>query len=622
MIPVLSPRSGFATKNSKFIPYDLEVSNNLETSSLDISHLSVKLDQISIRLLSRTQASGETITETDNPPQYESDPMQITTGSQSRSLDIEAQTQDSLVSGKGLTSVLSEIHNDGFQQGPCKRACSCACHSVYRVKSPSVLQSLVGSLLIKHNGLYGMNQACNENLCRRSASASIKVSYRFPEWLLNRMVSSFIVSNRLNGPQLSLVVPRIVPHASDIFFQASAGNLDGVANLLRTGLASPCDIDHRWGYTPLHYAVDKGHLSLCRLLLSAGARADITDSDENTVTDIAWNKICSHKISTEHATELEDVFKRDDWFEERQFTLLHKIVLDLLPVHRSLQQELTISTKDIEIADSEGRTPLSWAAECGNLPAVQSLVEFGANMSSKSIMGLTPLHYAAKAHNSACLSFLVERGAPLNAKNKWHQSPLNIASYFQNDASYFIPLLDHGADINESDSISSTALGNALSMNNDLTARCLISRGANINKLEQPGLTGLNAAIEYNSHLCISLLFESGVSLSTIGQYGETALHTVARRGDLRTMDIFQAARLEGLDTRAKTDAGLTAWDIMGQRVNVNDELEGAFRKLMAKLEANSSRVTYFDALEKIMPIVDNKTPDLVEVKLEEISVA
>ena len=96
-----------------------------------------------------------------------------------------------------------------------------------------------------------------------------------------------IISNRIDGPQLSVGAPRIVANKSDIFSHSFAGNINAIANLLRSGLTSPCDASAMWGYIPLHYAVDRGHMDLCRFLLDAGARADITDMEENSVTDMA-----------------------------------------------------------------------------------------------------------------------------------------------------------------------------------------------------------------------------------------------------------------------------------------------------------------------------------------------
>ena len=236
--------------------------------------------------------------------------MQLTTLHEPRVVDIEAQKNGELVNENFPISTSQKVRSYRPTSGRCKRACSCACHSVQRVKTPTALQGVFGSLLIKSNGLYGMSQKCNEYSCRRNCSTTVQISYRFPEWMLNRMVSSLITSNYLGGPQISLVVPRIVENTSEIFFHAFAGNIDGVAKLLEAGVASPRDISHTWGYTALHYAVDRGHMELCRFLLKAGASADITDIQDHSVTDMAWNKICSKSISSRHAAELEEVLTK------------------------------------------------------------------------------------------------------------------------------------------------------------------------------------------------------------------------------------------------------------------------------------------------------------------------
>lgn len=313
------------------------------------------------------------------------------------------------------------------------------------------------------------------------------------------------------------------------------------------------------------------------------------------------------------------MFKKDAWFEERQFSVLHKIVLDLLPTPRSLEQELSASTSTIDLADSEGRTPLSWAAERGNALAVKTLLRYDASVSSKSITNMTPLHYAAKAPDSACLNILLDNGASVNAKNKWDQSPLNIAAFFQDDSSFVSPLLDHGADINEKDCHRSTALSCATFSNNINTARYLISRGADINDQDRLGIPVLNESIENNSYECISLMLDSGANLSIADQYGETALHIVARRADLQTLRIFHGADLEDMNPDAKTDAGLTARDLFAQRVDVSADVEKAFQHLMGILDPKSTCVRFFDAVEKL-PLPE-KALDVVQVTVEEVMV-
>ena len=333
------------------------------------------------------------------------------------------------------------------------------------------------------------------------------------------------------------------------------------------------------------------------------------------MTDIAWNKICSNKIEPTEAIALEEIFKKDDWLEERNFSILHKIVLDLLPKFRSLEQELSASTSTIDLADSDGRTPLSWAAERGNASAVETLLRYGANLSSRSVTSMTPLHYAAKAPDSACLKILINNGASAAAKNKWNQSPLNIASFFQDDSSFIDPLLDHGADINEQDCYKATALICSTFMNNLDTAAYLISRGADINSQDRMGLNASNESIGNNSHECTSLLLESGVDLSIADQAGDTALHFVARYADLQTLRIFLGAELEGLDPDARNDAGLTARELFAQRADVSADVEKAFLHLMGLLDAKGTCSRFFDAAEKL-PLPEKAT-DTVHVTVE-----
>ena len=562
----------------------------------------------------------------------------IYSDSDSKSVDLEAQEQQ-IISQRSAGPKGQSSRRYDQQVRQCKKACSCVCHSVYRVKSPSVLRSLVGSLLVKSNGLYGLTQACNEFTCGRNSSVSVRISYRFPEWLLNRMVSTIIISNQVSGPQLSLVTPRVVSHISEIFGHAFQGNIDAVAKVFQLGLASPCDISSSYGYTPLHYAVDNGHMDLCRFLLNAGARASITDFAENSVNDLAWNKICSRKTSRQEAAALEELFNKDDWLEERQFSTLHKIILDLLPVSRTLDYELQISTRDLDLADSEGRTPLSWAAELGSVAALKTLLDYDANPNSTSAQGMTPLHYATKAPNADCIPLLLSAGASPFAKNIWKQSPLNFASYHQNSPAYILPLLTTTTDdgngvsiINDWDSMHSTPLSCATWMNNSCTAQCLIAHGADINnRAQRLGNTVLNDAIENNSYECISLLLDHGADISIADHVGETALHVLARRADMRTLGIFQdaaatttpAAGLEDLDPEAKSKDGLTARELLARRVDCDEGLESAFEVLMARLDQkNGVCEMVFDAMEKVPAFAGaSKLPDLIHVSIEEIVV-
>ena len=94
----------------------------------------------------------------------------------------------------------------------------------------------------------------------------------------------------------------------------------------------------------------------------------------------------SPRIATGEVAVLEQMFKKDKWFEERQFSVLHRIVLNLLPTSQSLDQELSMSTSTFDLADTEGRNRLSRAVERGDVLAVKTLLLYGASLSSCSII--------------------------------------------------------------------------------------------------------------------------------------------------------------------------------------------------------------------------------------------
>ena len=66
------------------------------------------------------------------------------------------------------------------------------------------------------------------------------------------MIPSVIVSNRLCGPQASLIIPKVVPSTSDIMSYAFTGNINGIAPLFELRLASPFDVSEKFGNTALH----------------------------------------------------------------------------------------------------------------------------------------------------------------------------------------------------------------------------------------------------------------------------------------------------------------------------------------------------------------------------------
>ena len=73
---------------------------------------------------------------------------------------------------------------------------------------------------------------------------------------------------------------------------------------------------------------------------------------------------------------------------------------------------LIVRGQSLDLKDSNGRTPLSWAAEKGHEAVVKLLLEKGAELEAKDYYnGQTPLSRAAEKGREAVVKLLLEKGA-------------------------------------------------------------------------------------------------------------------------------------------------------------------------------------------------------------------
>jgi ankyrin repeat protein len=63
-------------------------------------------------------------------------------------------------------------------------------------------------------------------------------------------------------------------------------------------------------------------------------------------------------------------------------------------IKERLDDDYQLMYPHINAPDSEGDTPLMWAAERGQIEAVQILLDYGVNINAKNKEGLTALHLA------------------------------------------------------------------------------------------------------------------------------------------------------------------------------------------------------------------------------------
>lgn len=142
-----------------------------------------------------------------------------------------------------------------WQQGrkiECSSDCKCSCHTQQNVQAYSSLGNILGRLFLAYSGSSILRKPCNLSTCSQQNAKSIRLTYFFPRWFLNHVVSTTFSTNRLGTPNLNLKVRKIVPETSRLFALCMAEGVEDIQQLFVNREASPDDIHHRGGWTPLH----------------------------------------------------------------------------------------------------------------------------------------------------------------------------------------------------------------------------------------------------------------------------------------------------------------------------------------------------------------------------------
>jgi len=229
-----------------------------------------------------------------------------------------------------------------------------------------------------------------------------------------------------------------------------------------------------------------------------------------------------------------------------------------------------------------GTTPLHIAAGHGHFDIVKILVENGANVNAKDLMGFTPLHSAIMGNHLAIVKFLIENGADINAKAEnelpggtgW--TPLHLAASSGNlDIVKY--LIDHGADVNAKDDVWFTPLHEAARFGHSSVVELLIHHGADVNAKSITGSTPLHEAIGviisarvlHTLDKCLfvaKLLIDHGADVNAKeGLLGWTPLHCAAKWG---FEDLVKLLLESGADPTVVGIGGRTPADVAEENNN------------------------------------------------------
>ncbi|KAN0080897.1 hypothetical protein V8E54_004101 [Elaphomyces granulatus] len=181
-----------------------------------------------------------------------------------------------------------------------------------------------------------------------------------------------------------------------------------------------------------------------------------------------------------------------------------------------------VEEKDPDTKDSNGRTPLSYAAEKGNTLMVKLLFNYNVDINHRSKNGWTPLSEAIEGGSTATVQLLLAHGAKIKFRYKvMHETPLSRAAE-KGDKAVVELLLKNGAQLDAEDEKGWTPLSRAIEGGYAIVVQLLLAQGAKVNY--QYYHTPLSRAVEKGDEAVVQLLLTYGAQPDLEDADGQTPL--------------------------------------------------------------------------------------------------
>ncbi len=164
-------------------------------------------------------------------------------------------------------------------------------------------------------------------------------------------------------------------------------------------------------------------------------------------------------------------------------------------------------------------TPLHRASQHGHKDIVDFLLQEGANLEARTVLGMTPLYVAIYSQKRDIVQFLIEKGADIRAVRSDGETMLHIAAAIGNEG-IVDELISNGLDVNVNKRYGITPLHLASIFGHKATVQTLVSHGADTNARNDNGSTSFNLAMAAGERPVAEFLLAAGAD-SALGQYVE-----------------------------------------------------------------------------------------------------
>ena len=310
----------------------------------------------------------------------------------------------------------------------------------------------------------------------------------------------------------------ITAAAAEIHDAVRSGDLEKVKTLLKSNnewLNNP-DQNQK---TPLHLALESGHIDIASYLIERGADINLKDKDK-----------ASPLHNAAYLGNLE--------------------IVDLL---------LKKGATSLNEGNFRGQTPLHFACERGHPEVANCLLDAGADIEARDMIGRTPLMITAMSRNMEVVSVLMKRGADINAGIKRGPATYTILSVI---AMYGFKdlidlLIDKEAAISKD--TQEPTLAFAVQMGHPRLFEYVRKKGVDLASLKEkdPGFV-YNAAAGGSVEIMKTLL-DHGFDANQKDKDGWTPLHVAAVEGKINMLEFLIS---QGLDMDARNMKGETAYHV------------------------------------------------------------
>jgi ankyrin repeat protein len=203
----------------------------------------------------------------------------------------------------------------------------------------------------------------------------------------------------------------------------------------------------------------------------------------------------------------------------------------------------------LDARDSNGQTPLHYAAMGGNTELIGFFVGKGAKVELKNAQSKTPLALAAINNHQSAIAILLKSGAALETRDDYGRTPLILCARERGQATAGRVLIDAGADINAVDKYGDSALSLAAWRGKQEFADLLLEKGALVPESGERWRAGLSLAASKGLAMLFQRLIDKAQDVKAADPSGEFLLHSAAAGGSAEIVRLlidkgFDPARL------------------------------------------------------------------------------